>query len=191
MNLTNTLLNGFFPNSFYFEKNIDKLKDWFPFKKEDYSILNKYNPEEYCFIHYRGGDFVCFKGREQFLTEIYYKNAVRFFPNKKYVIVTNDLELATEYFKWMKDDELEYEIIRSEDNLNDLNRDFFTLTRVKYFIGSYSSFSEWSGYLNVNINNGLFLFPFCITEDETTSIFRKGLYKFKYFTYLTKKDINL
>ena len=176
-----TLLNGFYSKYFYFEKNDKKIHDWFKFKNQDYSILNKYNPNDYCYIHFRGTDFYQFFGKEFFLTDEYYQNAVKFFDVDKFVIFTDDIPMATKYFEWMNN-KYEYKIVS-----NSVSSDLFTLTRSKYFIGSYSTFSEWAGFLNIYKYDNFMLFPYVINKQSKEYNYHiERFYDVPYFNYLTK-----
>lgn len=137
----NTQISGFFQSEYYF-KDIEKIiKNDF---KLDYDIhsedlLKKYNTEEYCYVHLRGGDY---KNIDWVLPKRYYEEAKNVFlennKNIKFLIITDDIEYSKTIFP-------EQEYIS-----NDIFTDFYILSKCKYMIMSNSSFSWWTSYLNEN-----------------------------------------
>ena len=102
-------------------------------------ILEKYDINDYCYIHFRGGDY---KNIEQYYLPIqYYENAIKHITSIKkgikFIIITDDVVEATKFFP-------NYEIIN-----NDMEIDFYLLTKAKYLIIPNSSFSWWACWLNV------------------------------------------
>jgi len=140
-----TLLNGFFHNPIWFNMNYENIKKWFMFKKEYNDVIDKYNVDDWCYIHFRGTD------NYNNIIE-YYKKSVKQINMKKYIIMTEDYDKAVKEFKWMYDEGIEYNIISSDDYIED----FYTLTRAKYYIVSYSTFSECAAYLNIHKHNIIF-----------------------------------
>lgn len=176
----NTLLHGFYKRFIYFEEYKDSLLEWFPFKEEYDDIINKFNVDDYCYVHFRGTDFNRhFKDKEFYLVESFYKQAIKYFNMNKYVIVTDDVELGKQQFHWMEDEGIEYHIIKNLEI-----EDFYTLTRAKYYIGSYSSFAEWAGYLNIHKHK--ILFPYNVRFNID-----KYFYPVPFFKYLTKNGDKL
>jgi hypothetical protein len=133
-----TLLRGYFQTEKYYDEYEDKVKSWFKVKPcdESDSLIRKY--EDYCFIHFRGGDYL--KISQYFLPKKYYDDAKKESGFSKFVIVTDDPIKAKEYFP---DD-----IIES----NSMKVDFNLLYNAKNLIISNSSFSWWAGWLNENNN---------------------------------------
>lgn len=129
-----TEIIGYFQSDKYYKGNEFKVKEWFEIKYEsDYvnNILNQYPVDEFCYIHFRGGDY---KNNRAMLPLKYYNDA----KNEmcmKCVIVTDDITFAKQYFI--------NDIIISST----LEDDFSILTNSKYMILSASSFSWWSAWL--------------------------------------------
>lgn len=129
-----TEIVGYFQTEKYFKSNKDKVKEWFKIKyKSDNvsNILKKYPVDEYCYIHFRGGDYT----RNKSLLPPEYYNVAKNKMNMKCVIITDDVEFAKRYFK--------NDIILS----NTLEDDFTILTESKFMILSASSFSWWTAWL--------------------------------------------
>ena len=137
----NTLISGFFQSEFYFEeiKNIIKKDFSLEFDQKSEDIINKYNPDEYCYMHIRGGDY---KDIDWLLPKKYYENAKNIILEKnkniKFLIITDDVDYSRSIFP-------EHDHIS-----NDIFTDFYILTKCKYMIMSNSSFSWWTTYLNEN-----------------------------------------
>lgn len=125
----NTLLNGFFENPYYF--NIDQVNEWFKLKHE---IIPNYDIDNTCVIHFRGTDF-----KDIILDKNYYLNAIKYININNYLIVTDDIKLATEYFSFLENKKIVS---------GNIVEDFCVMTYAKYLIGSNSTFSHWAVYLN-------------------------------------------
>ena len=130
-----TGLNGFFQCEKYFDG--DKARQWF---KPVAQPFTKYSFDDYCFIHFRGGDYNVHPWSMYQLPNAYYDEAKRRMleikPTLKFVIITDDIVMARQRFP---DD-----LMMS----NSVAVDFATLTCAKYLIISNSSFSWWTAYLN-------------------------------------------
>ena len=139
------LLNGFYQTDDYmlgYEEII--INDWLRFregvKEKSTQLLREYDIDEYCYIHFRGGDY---KNIPQFfLPTEYYKKAmdhiISIKGDIKFVIITDDDKEATNFFP-------NYEIIS-----NEMETDFYLLSKAKYSIIPNSSFSWWASWLNVS-----------------------------------------
>jgi len=162
----NTLLRGFFQTDKYYDKYEDIIRSWFKFKPcaESDEIIKKY--ENYCFIHFRGLDYKNIK--MFFLPKSYYDDAKKHSGCSKFVIITDDYNMATEYFP---DD-----IILS----NNAKIDFNILNKAKNIIISNSSFSWWAAWLNTDNNviapNGWFNY----NGDKSFAPYHINTNKFKY-----------
>jgi len=71
------------------------------------------------------------------MTKDYYIKALKHFPDKKVVVITDDLQKAKDTIK----EDFEYVSSTPID-------DFYLMTKAKYFIGSNSSFSWWVAWLS-------------------------------------------
>jgi hypothetical protein len=149
-----TFLSGFFQTEKYFLGYEEKIKEWFKIIKTDSveDILKKYPVNEYCYIHFRGGDYKDMTN--WLLPKKYYQDAMdKVGKDFKFLVITDDLEYANEFFN-------DVEIIS-----NDMMIDFSLLYHSKNCIIPNSSFSWWACWLSdkekiiaplgwINYNNG-------------------------------------
>lgn len=140
----NTKIWGFFQTEKYFIDNESNIKSWFKVQMDDVteSILEKYPIDDYCYIHFRGTDYKDWDNGSRFLPISYYKNAMNEIlkiKELKFLIITDDIELASEYFP-------NIEIIS-----NDMMVDFKLLYYSKYCIVTNSTFSWWAAWLSDKI----------------------------------------
>ena len=135
-----TKLSGFFQTEKYFLEYKQLLKEWYKPSEElnITNILEKYPPNTYCYIHYRGGDYKDCK--DWFLPIKYYNDAIEYVKSNikgiNFLIITDDVSAARNYFKG-------YEIIS-----NNMLIDYKLLYNSKYCIVSNSSFSWWPCWLS-------------------------------------------
>jgi hypothetical protein len=132
-----TYLSGFFQTEKYFLGYEAKIKDWFRVNKTDEveNILNKYPVDEYCYIHFRGGDYKDIT--DWLLPKKYYQDAMNEMGNGlKFLVITDDIEFASQFFN-------QIEIIS-----NDMMVDFSLLYHSKFCIIPNSSFSWWAAWLS-------------------------------------------
>lgn len=94
-------------------------------------------------IHLRRGDYVKNPFYVDLSETMYYQRAMSMFPNDTFLVFSDDMEFAKDYFQG-------HQFIFSEGNseLEDLN----TMAGCKSNIIANSSFSWWAGYLNPHIN---------------------------------------
>jgi hypothetical protein len=137
----NTLISGFFQSEFYF-KDVKEIiiKDFnLEYDENSENILNKFDVNNYCYVHIRGGDY---KEIDWLLPKKYYDEAKNVIlnknPNIKFLIITDDIEYCKQIFP------------EEEYITNDVFTDFYILSKSKYMIMSNSSFSWWTTYLNTN-----------------------------------------
>lgn len=142
----NTLIKGYFQNVELFENYYNDILNWFKIK-ENINIttfIDRYHINEYCYIHFRGGDY---KDISSFyLPKTYYDNAKKYVLNNydkslKFLVITDDILEARKFFP---DDEIMN---------NSMEIDFKLLNYSRYSIISNSTFSWWTRYLNNNINS--------------------------------------
>lgn len=126
----NVRIEGYLGSRKYFEHCEDTIRKQF-IMKDDFCD----NPFDNCIlIHYR--DY----GKNEamvLLDESYYKNALKKFPKKRVVVVTDNIDVAYKNTK-----------IRGEYTSNSPIIDFYLLSHAKYLIGSNSTFSWWAAYLS-------------------------------------------
>lgn len=134
----NTMLIGFFQCEELYKPYRDKIINWLKLRPVNIeSLLEKYNINEYCYIHFRGTDFnnifYCVK------SDYYYEamNKIKsIYNNIKFVVITDDLNEA-------------YRIFKNVDVLNnDISIDFNLLYNSKFCIIPNSTFSWWSSWLS-------------------------------------------
>lgn len=134
-----TKLIGYFQSEKYFKGFEDKIKSWYKIKMDDKTqeLLDKYPVNEYCYIHFRGTDYVV--QDNWFLPISYYKEAMKIiereYNKKKFVVITDDIENAKKYF--------DCDIIS-----NNMMIDFKLLYYSKYSIITNSTFSWWTTWLS-------------------------------------------
>lgn len=135
-----TLISGFFQTEKYFLGHEVKLKEWFKVNKtnEIENILNKYPIDEYCYIHFRGGDYKDMP--DWLLPKKYYADAIgkinEMNNNLNFLVITDDIELASQFFT------------NIDKISNDMMVDFSLLYFAKYCIIPNSSFSWWATWLS-------------------------------------------
>ena len=134
-----TDINGYFQSEKYFINAIDEIKTQFKFKEE---IIKKSkdifkNAEDYISVHIRRGDYLNLQEYHPVLDFDWYKKAMSFFPQKKFLFFSDDIEWCKNQF--------------GSSNLYAENTDKFvdmyTMTRCQGHIIANSSFSWWGAYL--------------------------------------------
>jgi hypothetical protein len=118
------------------------VNDWLKFNADlinrGVEYLFRFNPNEYCYVHFRGGDYT--KIPNFYLPIGYYKKAIdtikKYNPTLKFLIITDDLIEGKKLFN-------EYEVINNSEDI-----DFYLLANAKFSIISNSSFSWWASWLN-------------------------------------------
>lgn len=136
-----TKIWGFYQTDKYFINNEKNVKEWFSIINDDKTkdILEKYPVDEYCYIHFRGGDYKDWEGGKYFLPKKYYDDSINYIKslndNLKFLIITDDVELAKEFF--------DFDIVS-----NDMMVDFKLIYNSKYCIIPNSTFSWWAAWLN-------------------------------------------
>lgn len=134
-----TLISGFFQTDKYYEGYENRVRSWFKIKGDQItdSILDKYDVNEYCFIHLRGSDYK--NHTHWFLDRNYYQLAMNKILEKyniKFLIITDDILTAKEWFP-------DIDAIS-----NEMMVDFKLIYYSKYCIISNSTFSWWPAWLS-------------------------------------------
>ena len=140
-----SLLVGFYQReSHMLDFRGEIINNWLKFKdsiiEEGNHLLNLYDPNNYCYIHFRGTDY---KGIPQFyLPKSYYFDAIEKIKevneNIKFLVITDDVEESKKIFDG-------FEVIS-----NTTEMDFYLLSQSKFSIIPNSSFSWWSRWLSKN-----------------------------------------
>lgn len=152
-----TKIDGGMQSEKYIEFNKESIVKWLT---PSVNILD-YSSDDICVIHFRGGDYK-FAGHT-LLSRSYYYNAMNHMkninPNMKFVMVTDDVSLANQYFGnsvdlvgsclyGNRDPHQAYFHIGG-----DLSIDYSILNNAKNLIISNSSFSWWSAWTNTKVKN--------------------------------------
>jgi hypothetical protein len=138
----NTHIWGFYQSEKYFIDNEENVKKWFNLDlcDETNALLDKYPIDEYCYIHFRGTDYKDWDGGNMFLPKKYFDESIsriqELKPDIKFLVITDDKELASEYFK-------DLDVVS-----NDMMVDFKLLYNSKYCIITNSTFSWWATWLS-------------------------------------------
>jgi hypothetical protein len=135
-----TKLDGFFQSPKYFDGYEDIIRSWFNLTLNDESknILEKYDVNNFCYIHLRGSDYKW--TNHWFLNKDYYQKGMDYiktiYPNMKFLIITDDTNDSKNLFP-------DIDCISS----NDMKTDFLVLLNSKFNIISNSTFSWWSAWI--------------------------------------------
>ncbi len=124
-----TIIYGNMQAEVYFEKYMDKIRDWLHVKQEAESY--EYTSDDLCIINRRGGEYTSqpelYLDRKYFLNAI--KNMKKINPAMRFMVVTEDEEAAKKVLP-------EYECHHF-----DVGKDYVTIKNARYLILSNSSFS--------------------------------------------------
>ncbi len=120
------------------------MNDWYKFNEsiveESKELLNRYNVDEYCYIHLRGTDYKTIP--QYYLPIDYYLKSVNHIKeinsNIKFLVITDDVEEGKRMFP-------EFDVISNSTDV-----DFYLISQSKYTIIPNSSFSWWASWLSQN-----------------------------------------
>lgn len=124
---------------------------------QNYRLFDKYRTElqslfgegignlPYVAIHLRRGDYVGNPFYCQLWETRYYRDAINRFPNRTFMVFTDDLPFAETHFEGDR-----FLLDESETDLKALN----TMASCADFIIANSSFSFWAAYLSPNQQEG-------------------------------------
>lgn len=149
--LTGRLGNRLFQTAYlYAQVKEGLIPDWYV---QDIKYFEKFQPEikelfgqgigylPYVAIHLRRGDYV----NNPFYTDLaktgYYINATNLFPNRKFLVFSDDIEFAKTYFEGDK-----FAFDDSTDPIEALNK----MASCDGIIMANSSLSWWAGFLSPN-----------------------------------------
>jgi hypothetical protein len=171
------LLVDFYQSDYYMLDYRDIIiNDWLKFNEsvifDSKDILDKYNVDEYCYIHLRGTDYKTIP--QYYLPISYYLNSIDHIknikPDIKFLVITDDIEESMRLFP-------EFEIINNSTDI-----DFYLLSKSKYKIIPNSSFSWWASWLSQNTK--ITIAPNNWFNYNNNSSFSPPGIKTSFFTYL-------
>lgn len=124
----NVIINGYFGSKYYFSHCEDLIKHYFEMNE----ICQTF--KDCIIIHFR--DYL--KNSVMYsLPESYYKKALELLPDKRIIVVTNDIDGAAKKLNLKADYTSNLPIV-----------DFYICANADYFIASNSTFSWWGAYLS-------------------------------------------
>lgn len=143
----NTNLNGYFQTELYFKKYEQEIRKDFSFRKtityEVVPFMKSLNcSQEIVSVHIRRGDYVNLQQFHPLCSKEYYLEAMRLFPDCKFVIFSDDIEWCKQNFGENKN------IVYS--SLENHGQDLCAMSMCDHNIIANSSFSWWGAWLNNN-----------------------------------------
>jgi hypothetical protein len=172
-----TLLVDFYQSDSYLldYRNII-INDWYKFNEsiveESKDLLNRYNIDEYCYIHLRGGDYKTIP--QYFLPISYYVKAINHIteinPKIKFLVITDDIDEGKKMFP-------KFDVISNTTEI-----DFYLISQSKYKIIPNSSFSWWASWLSKN--NKITIAPNNWFNYNNGDTFSPPGIKTSFFTYI-------
>lgn len=137
------LLDGFFQSEKYFKHRRNEILSIFRMSEDQKSqILSKYpGINNSVSIHVRRGDFLHFSNVYHLCEQQYYRNAIERFPNKNFLIFSDDKNWCKQVFKGNN-----FKIVENEPDYVEL----YMLGQCSDNIIANSSFSWWGAWLNEN-----------------------------------------
>lgn len=159
-------IDRYFQDPIYFRESEGEIK----------FILQQGIPErtDMVAIHYRQGDYVNNPLYTNLSETSYYDDAMALFPDEDFLVFSDDIEKAKEFF-------IGKQFYFSEGR-NEID-DFNLMASCKHQIIANSSFSLWCGILNPNPNKKVI----CPQEDKYYS---DGVIRTKYPDYFTQLNFN-
>lgn len=125
----NTIIDGEFQDERYFKHRLHEVNEWL--KVEPIDV-----PDDTCVIGFRGGEFALFP--ELFLTPDYWREAMAVmgveYGVKRYEVHTDDVSLATQFFKEHGFHDMEYKVI------HDIGINWRSMRYARHAIVANSSF---------------------------------------------------
>lgn len=134
----NLILNGYFQSEKYFWKNQTEIKNLFFTEQRRTSTSDVITS-----VHIRRGDYQKFSKFHNLLNIEYYKKAIDYVGEGKFMFFSDDI-------LWVKENFVSDNFLYSETN--DEVEDFYYMSSCDNNIIANSSFSWWAAYLNKNPN---------------------------------------
>jgi hypothetical protein len=141
----NMVLDGYFQSERYFKDAEIQIRELFeiPDELNEY-IKTKYGDlSEYVSLHVRRGDYVIFKDVYELCSMEYYKKALELFPDKKVLVISDDINWCKNNFKLNN-----VIFVENEKEVVDL----YIMSKCEHNIISNSTFAWWGAWLNGNQN---------------------------------------
>lgn len=144
----NQIIKGYFQSEKYFINHKEIIKSLFlPSENEIKEVKNELEEKKQnsslVSIHIRRGDYLKFSHHHYVQTIDYYNSAMKYFPDSKFFIVSDDMNWAKENIKGEN-------IIYSD--FKDEISDFYSMICCDHNIISNSTFSWWAAYLGQKEN---------------------------------------
>jgi hypothetical protein len=136
----NVDIYGYFQTEKFFAHIRNDLVKDFTFKDASSMTLPVKN---YVSIHVRRGDYLLLQDYHPPCSMEYYKNAMSFFSNNHFVVVSDDIEWCKQQKEFVNCEFWEGESIA---------HDLYVMTKAEHNIIANSSFSWWGAWLNQNPN---------------------------------------
>ena len=132
---------GYFQTEKYFEHCEDFIRKEYSFKEEVTEVVDKWftEQEEYISIHVRRGDYLDISDVHPIVSLDWYHDAMDHFPDKKFLIFSDDPVWCTDNFKNEK-----------VSPFTNVGEDMYAMTKCKGHIIANSSFSWWGAWLGKN-----------------------------------------
>ena len=108
--------------------------------------------KEFIALHIRRGDYVDNPFYVDLVKTDYYDKAIAQFPDEKFLVFYRDRQGTNDYqdrewvSEWLTQKGVKFEIWEGQNEVDDLN----AMASCKGMVGANSSFSIWSGFLNIN-----------------------------------------
>ncbi len=140
----NIALGGYFQSYKYFQKYKSEILDLFspPDEIIDHIRLNYPNLGNTVALHVRRGNYVNLQDHHHNLSVEYYKNAISYFPDSKFLVFSDDLDWCKSQFVG------DQFIFVEEDDVISL----YLMSHCEHNIIANSTFSWWGAWLNQSPN---------------------------------------
>lgn len=149
----NTEIEGIMQSMKYIEDYKENLIEWLTIKPNRVNL--NYNRDDYCIIHFRGGDYRSAGGT--LLTTLYYQRAAEYMkkknPDMRFVVVSDDVNYALQYFPWAEKGGTArvtgYDKYKASHHIGGpVEIDYAIINSAKNIILSNSTFGFWAAYTN-------------------------------------------
>lgn len=149
----NTEIEGIMQSMKYIEDYKADVTEWLKIKPDKVNL--NYNRDDYCVIHFRGGDYR--SAGATLLPPVYYQRAADYMknknPNMHFVVVSDDVNYALQYFPWAEKGGTArvagYDKYKASHHIGGpVEIDYAIINSAKNIILSNSTFGFWAAYTN-------------------------------------------